>query len=184
MIPLKFANREDEAVIKRLASCPYCGSTIAADASSGEVVYNPDGARPGPCAHLVCFTLVLDVARIHPNGSSSIDRGHSRDWHWDCVEGLHDILVGERPGDFELGVYLWELYAGTMFGELGPPIEHRVVDARALPREQERPGSTQFVLGRDGEDLIDAFVEGGAIFSPRPAAVMRLLRRLVKYHVP
>ncbi len=58
-------------MIKRVASCPYCGQgEVAFDCETMEVVLNPDGGQQKACTHLICIAGHYSCARVTGDGTT------------------------------------------------------------------------------------------------------------------
>lgn len=101
-------------MLKTITSCPYCRAAIAVDATTGTIVFNPDGRNADPCPHLACFWVALSVSRTTPSGADCGDPARSCNRIWEFGRKIRDVDTRENWDDYQLTGWLCD-YG---FGEL------------------------------------------------------------------
>lgn len=169
-------------VIKHLATCPECSAQVGVDAATGRLLFTPEGGESTvrgetnsarPCPHLACMWASLAASWTRPDGSSSADNGHSREWIWESGRGLYPADSNGNPDHLALVFYLTDYFFRSLPAKLRPASKHTFVGASAMFRDQAAPGSGEFLLARDGDALLHATLDGYAVFARDPQAVMQ-----------
>jgi hypothetical protein len=169
-------------LLKQVADCPYCGNRLAVDAASGKVIYDVETMKEPsrPCPHLACFWICVGAGRSKPDGSYANDDKRTKSWLWEHGRGIYPVNVLLHEDHMEWIYYLCDYGWKSLPTERRLTSLHQFFGQSAMLREATEPGSGEFVLGRDGEDLLHVTVDAYAIFAPEPATVVKELRDLVK----
>jgi hypothetical protein len=167
------------SLFKTVTVCPYCFCSLIIDAATGKHVFNPHGRKHDPCPHLACVWTTLDVARQRPNGEWCYDDARSVNWIWEIGKGLHELNTRESAEDNLLTGFLCAYGFDDLPLDLMPETDHEIVGDSASFREGNLPGSgEEFIIGRDGDDVLDGSVDGWGVFADEPDRVMREIWRI------
>jgi hypothetical protein len=117
-------------VIKRIASCPYCGQGVVAyDCDAMELTFNPDNAWQQACPHLLWVSGTYCGTEVCTDGSRHF--GMAR------VAWQDPALAGVPAGDVVRCAEA--LVAGGVEGEQGPSLKLELIRldmARQLSRRE------------------------------------------------
>lgn len=151
-------------MIREVSRCPYCSSSVAIDCQHRSILFDPDRPSGVPCPHLVCYWVCLSFCG---RGGKKLTKSSI----WEVGRGAHDVDVLKSTKDAGLTHYLLDYGFGTLPKELRPHGRHRLVGASAGQREEKKAGSGEFAIKLKGR-LLQALLDGWAIFAPEPTSVL------------
>jgi hypothetical protein len=139
-------------MIRQLSQCPYCQQGEIALDDHPEVVFNPDGPRPGPCPHLVWVDGRYSQWDLDAHGFNRMIG--STEFRWD-----HPALAGVE-GELPLTDYLRELAGSGPGWDFAPA---QPFHARPISADQKK-------TDRKGKPHPVWEVDGAALFAQNPPA--------------
>jgi hypothetical protein len=177
-----------------ISSCPYCGSVCSLDNDAKELLFVPEGEGGKPCKHTAFVAVCLEA-----RGARGRDAERSCWLLWGHGEGLRrmdfagprvrlDGYIEQLALDAQWGLDAWRAAGGrdkvrSRFVFLPPElwprgVEFKVSGGTATARNETHPGSGTFALTDRRGKTLQAGLDAWGIYSPDPARMAALVRRL------